>query len=474
MKKNKSKKRLKKLKSSRKKIGGVKFWELFQRKSNDDGKIFGPSAQIDGVDVPDHVFQDDFNTKQEAVAFEKVRKNAANFETLETMYANDKSFVLKAIRLNPRVFQYVNETLRGDKEVALTALKQAKYNISYVPPSGFVDTDIVQTVMTPQMVKSLETLERVGAWQHGNGQGTITIKKNVIFEGHFAYYFKESGLVTIVQYEPITGSPSLVEIECKWKFDIQKGMDKISEIIQIKNPDHIVLSMDLISDLLQNHLTIPKEFYKLCGFIQTGEEIDLFLATIKKGDHIRLAAICHGDLVGPCSVPAGKRIHRINAQPIGVCNIGGIEKNFQLIQTCIEADPSDLIKIIKSQMILNTSQACRSLSNKDKEDKENKDFYDTCSGLTDSQEFITVGTKDGKNQIFNKEFSVQGELFNVFLVIKDSGEYINLFSLYDTLTLADTLDIIDSNRITYIDNSCSIDSEGKFTEEQKRTLGGRR
>ena len=124
-------------------------------------------------------------------------------------------------------------------------------------------------------------------------------------------------------------------------------------------------------------------------------------------------------------------------------------------------------------MFMNTNEACRLLTNAQKKDKELKDFYDTCSGLTDSQEFITVGTRDGKNQIFNKEFLLHGKMFNVLLVIKDGGEYINLFSYRDTWDLADALDIINSNNITYIDNSCSIDTEGKFTDEQKRTLGGK-
>ena len=258
-----------------------------------------------------------------------------------------------------------------------------------------------------------------------------------------------------------------VTLHCHWM------MDLIAILQFVENPNNIVLNYsDLTPLFLPSTIQkYPIQLYQLCGLVQTPLTIKTFTDKIKKDTgNVKLVALCHGILIGP--IPLTKPIHRINLVPLGVCSFTNTEETMDMMSlvTTMKTDQTNeqLKELVKTKTFSVLKSYCEKLKHLDESTPE-KQMVNACSELTFCPELVT------DKKIMNKTFSMDGPGINVLLLVDSHGNNINLFSNNKTsFTLEEILSYIPlCSGITYIDWSCSDDSEGKFTKEQKCSFGGK-
>ena len=332
-----------------------------------------------------------------------------------------------------------------------------------------------------------------GKWKDkNNGTGTITYANGDVYEGEWKYE-KKYGIGKLTKYVDDPVFYQMYEeyvYDGNWKEDKKYGRGKltihdvdmvctwdnnmITTFIQINTDKQISIASML--PFIDSDTTFSSRFYMLVGLSQPKIIVDEFLERMKTyTGTVLVAAICHAALLPPIQLPI-KKIHRISKVVNGVCGFSDINIKLNLIDSVVSNPISNIVPIVQAQFMQTTKYYCNSKVCSNQE-------YDTMvrhvSGLTKSPEKIT--TED--NPILNKIFSSIGTNINILLLIDNEGNYINLLSNIDTITLEKVFRIIpECSKCIFVDSSCSapyiknINDKRyyAFTKDELENYGGTR
>ena len=413
-----------------------------------------------------------------------VSKNKSFIYKLSDELKNNPEFMLGIIKQNATFLYYGSEEIKDNDTVVTQAILQSGNTLNLA--SERLSQDLPMIILATE--KSSKPLTELTYYQKQilSMKDLPYVKNKLLEDGLFTGIYDKDmpqfGAITyksgVTYYGGInfkghrTGKGELkiktAKINAIWE---RNNMD---EIESITNNSDVILTLDEFETLLpfmQNtNLVYPLSFYRLCGFMQDGHKIDEFLLKMKTYTGIvRLCVLCHGDLHNvPFELPIDE-LTRISIVPNGVCNNVYSIEYLKTIKTCF-LPISEFSDKIKQQFLDLLRFNCNYYEKYDNEDDENgyaAKWFTKCNVLTK----IPEKTFRKQDKILNKTYDFNGPSLNILLLIDDTGDYINLFSIKKKFQLTKILSYIPlCSKLFISDFSCSFNE--LLTEEQLNTWGG--
>ena len=393
--------------------------------------------------------------KDEDFVFELLTKNSKFFEYIPIELKKNVDFMAKLVLQNKSYIYNLSDELKNNPEFMLRIVKKDATNLYYGSEEikdndAIVTQAILQSGNTlnlasvrlshdfPMLMMATEKSSKLLTELNYYQKELLSMKDlpyvnnkelpdDSIFNGfhkdmsHFGSVKYTSGVTYYGELDSLynrTGKGFLTiknaQIHCIWE---ENGINNIEKVI---NNSDVNLTLDefetLIPFMKNIHLvSVPTQFYSLCGFIQSKSQVEDFFKKMKTyTGTLRLAVICHGELESvPFELPI-QQLTRISIVPNGVCNTIHSTEHLKTIKTFFQPDFSEKIK---QQFLHILQKNCQYYKyNIDDDKKINNSFnkwFTKCSILTKIPEKTFIK----QDKILDKTYEVNGPGFNILLLI---------------------------------------------------------
>ena len=411
-----------------------------------------------------------------------LKKKSVMYDVSKELKENPK-FMLEIIKQDGMFLHYGSQEIKDNDTIVTEAILQSGKALIFA--SERLSHDLPMIIIATE--KSSNPLTELTYYQKQllSMKKLPYVKNNLLSDSFFTGFLKDNSNFGVVNYK--SGVNYYGEINFrgqrtgKGELTIKNAtinavwdQNKIERIENVTNNSSVILTIDefeiLIPFMKNTNLVYPMGFYRLCGFIQTESKVEDFLKKMKAyTGTLRLAVFCHGDLHDvPFDLPIDQ-LTRISIVPNGVCNTIYSPEYLKSIKTFF-LPTFDFLEKIKQQFLNVLKDNCKYYDLYDNEEDEKghaKKWFTKCNILTKIPEKIFRK----QDKILDKTYDFNGPNFNILLLIDESGDYINLFSIKNSFKLTEILTYtpVCSNFII-ADFSCSFNES--LSEEQLNTWGG--
>lgn len=277
---------------------------------------------------------------------------------------------------------------------------------------------------------------------------------------------------------PLSASNIFKFISLDWMYPYYEYIDTdvIVKMLNDKNIPHStlfdILQLELSQLIHFNQLTLSPEVlqdirarirkkYQEEGYYASGDQgLESFVSTL--GDTVVIAALCHGE---PISIKRlDVNLTRVMDSLWGIC---AFRTQFMQLDRykkfCKEkVDVNEFV--IKSQPEFTPPVVDRH-------------YFETRREAMRGRTTQKIDSFNRGDEMIHKKFTEKAngsyeDFLNLLLLKNIDGECYNLFSIKDTWTMEEILDLLKGKNILFFDYSCSLIT-GQFTTEQLARAGGK-